>query len=234
MYVFKDDALFRGCSESLKHLDMRIDIPAINMLTEYGVVEKLRNLRSINIKFGYSSHGYGDKSTRPLQFAFELVSQSTRSLVLRDFLDDYSIAETIAQYPNMQSLVHLNLSSVKLKLTEVIEVIKILPNLEYFRYTCNGLGSVPGRLQSKNIPRHVLKKYYPLSLRLKYCDINTFANKPTKSLAITAMLLALLCPRFTFAKVPDEVLAAYNSTIENSICDEPYLEFSDRLQCLLR
>ncbi|KAJ2748262.1 hypothetical protein H4S06_005009, partial [Coemansia sp. BCRC 34490] len=181
--------------------------------------EKLRNLRSINIKFGYISHGYGDRSTRPLQFAFGLVSQSTRSLVLCDFEDDYAIAEDNAQYPNIQNLVHLNLSSVKLQLSEALEMIKILPNLEFFRYTCNGLGPAPGRVQSKNIPRYVLKKYYPLSLRLKYCDIDISTNKPTKSLAATAMLFAILCPRFTFAKVPDKILDVYNSTIKEAISD---------------
>ncbi|KAJ1727638.1 hypothetical protein LPJ72_005842, partial [Coemansia sp. Benny D160-2] len=96
-------------------------------------------------------------------------------------------------------------------------MIHMLPNLEFFGYACAGLGSSSGYVQPKNMPKYVLKKYYPLSLRLKYCDINTSTNTPTRSLAITAMLLAIACPRFTFAKVPDKVLAVYNSTIESAI-----------------
>ncbi|KAJ2655292.1 hypothetical protein IWW48_005603 [Coemansia sp. RSA 1200] len=165
IYIFNDDALFRGCGETLKHLDM----------------------------------------------------QSTRSLVLWDFVDDYSIAETIAQYPNVQNLIHLNLGNVKLQFTETAEMIQVLPNIEYFSYTCNRLGSTFRRVDHNEKPRLVLKQYYPLSLRLKYCNINTTDYTSPISLAITTLLLAIACPKLTFAKVPGKILDAYNNMIENDI-----------------
>ncbi|KAJ2523568.1 hypothetical protein GGI11_001421 [Coemansia sp. RSA 2049] len=213
---------------------MKISSDAAKMLVESGVVERLGNLRSINLGVGYQPLIVRDGMRYTLELAFGLVSQSTRSLVLNELGGDYSITETIAQYPNVQNLVHLNLEKVKLQLTEVMEMMQMLPNLEYFGYACNGLGSALGRVLYKEMPALLLKQYYPLSSRLKYCEINASKRTPTRSLAVTAMLLAILCPRFTYAKVSNKLLAAYNSTIENAITDEPYLEYSDRLQCLLR
>ncbi|KAJ2761733.1 hypothetical protein H4S06_001048 [Coemansia sp. BCRC 34490] len=233
-YIFDDDALFRGCGKTLKHLNMQISPNAAKMLVESGVVERLGNLRSINLGVGYQPLIVRDGMRYPLELAFGLVSQSTRSLVLNELAGDCSIAETIAQYPNVQNLVHLNLEKIKLQLTEVMEMMQMLPNLEYFGYACNGLGSALGRVLYKEMPALLLNQYYPLSLRLKYCEINASKRTPTRSLAVTAMLLAILCPRFTYAKVSNNLLAAYNKTIENAITDEPYLEYSDRLQCLLR
>ncbi|KAJ2608844.1 hypothetical protein EV177_004763 [Coemansia sp. RSA 1804] len=225
MYIFDDDALFRGCGKTLKHLDMQVSFDAAKMLTEHGVVKRLQTLRTINLAIGNLSLS-PDRNGKScyLRFALGLVSKSTRSLVIRDFVDDYSIAETILQYPNVQNLVHLNLDSVKLQFTETAEMIQMLPNLEYFSYVCNGLGSAFRSVNYNKKPKLVLEKYYPLSLHLKYCKINTTDYTSPRSLAITALLLAIACPKLTFAKVPGKILDAYNNMIENAIGGEPYLK----------
>ncbi|KAJ2752869.1 hypothetical protein H4S06_003848, partial [Coemansia sp. BCRC 34490] len=231
MYIFDDDALFRGCGKTLKHLDMQVSFDAAKMLTEHGVVKKLQTLRTINLAIGNLSLSPDrDGKSCYLRFALGLVSKSTRLLVIWDFVDNYSIAETIAQYPNVQNLVHLNLSNVKLQFTETAEMIQMLPNLEYFSYACNGLGSAFRSVDYNEKPKLVLEKYYPLSLRLRYCKINTIDYTSPRSLAITALLLAIACPKLTFAKVPGKILDAYNNMIENAIGGEPYLEYSDRLE----
>ncbi|KAJ2613139.1 hypothetical protein EV177_002654 [Coemansia sp. RSA 1804] len=72
------------------------------------------NLRSINLTVGPQPLIIEDGKRYTLEFAFSLVSQSTQSLVLSEFPYDYSIIQTIAQYPGVQNLVHLNFDSVKL------------------------------------------------------------------------------------------------------------------------
>ncbi|KAJ2213698.1 hypothetical protein IW140_003690 [Coemansia sp. RSA 1813] len=203
------------------------------MLLEHGVPERLQNLRNICITSGYQSLPSHDGESYFLRFAFGVVSPSTRSFSLLKFRGSYSIVETIASYPAMQNILYLDISDVKLQLTEVIELIQILPNLEYLCYSCGGLGSSLGRVLYKEMPHILHAKYYPLSMRLKCCGINTFKRTPTRSIAVTAMVLAILCPRLTFAKVPSYLITTYNSAIENAIRDEPYLEHSDRLESLL-
>ncbi|KAJ2654323.1 hypothetical protein IWW48_006179, partial [Coemansia sp. RSA 1200] len=220
--------------ENFKHLDMQVSFDVAKMLVESGVVEKLRNLRSINLTVGFQHLIVQDGERCTLEFAFGLVSQPTRLLVLWDFVDNYSITETISQYPNVQNLVHFNLGNIRLQFTETAEMLQMLPNIEYFGYACNGLGSTFRSVDHNEKPRLVLKKYYPLSLRLKYCEMHSSKRTPTRSLAFTALLLAILCPQFMFAKVSGKILDAYNSMIENAIVYEPYLEYSDRLECLLR
>ncbi|KAJ2525112.1 hypothetical protein GGI11_000288 [Coemansia sp. RSA 2049] len=93
---------------------MKLSFDVAKMLVESGVAEKLSNLRSINLTVGPQPLIIEDGKRYTLEFAFSLVSQSTQSHVLSEFPYDYSIIQTIAQYPGVQNLVHLNFDSVKL------------------------------------------------------------------------------------------------------------------------
>ncbi|KAJ2554568.1 hypothetical protein EV175_002542 [Coemansia sp. RSA 1933] len=232
-YIFADDTLFRGCGETLKHLELELSFEAAKMLVDHGVPAKMHSLRCITLANGYQPTYMEDGPSYFMQFALGLVSASARSLSLFSFRGTYEIAENIATCAAAQSLLYLNIPDVKLQLTEVIELINAMPNLEYLFYSCGGLKSSLGRVLYKEMPGLLRDQYYPLSMRFKFCGIDAHKRTPTRSLAVTAMLLAILCPRFSFANVPYNLSDAYNSTIRDAIMSEPYQEYADRLMCLL-
>ncbi|KAI9502029.1 hypothetical protein BX070DRAFT_236296 [Coemansia spiralis] len=233
-HAFRDDTLFRGNSNTLEHLNLRIDSYFVKVMQDYNVFanykyQKLRSIVSLN---GSNPNCEQLDDDTFLRFNLGFLSPATRALSVETFEKSLPVIDIMSAYPYLDNLRILDIRHTTFELLDICDLIKLLPNL-------TDLGCKHGEISadSKGNEHSTLLErlsliYYPLSQRLKCWVVPATFNFEIKSVAITAIILTILCPSFTFAAVWSPSLNSYHRKLSSLIASEPYSKYSDRLQCL--
>ncbi|KAI9502705.1 hypothetical protein BX070DRAFT_226652 [Coemansia spiralis] len=233
-YAFADDTLFRGNSDTLEYLHIAVDFDFIKLLRDYNVFgdgkyQKLRCVVSEKLHRAYYRQLDSDEFFR---FAFGLLSPATHTISLKDYGNFQPSINTISTCPYLDNLQALDIKYTVLGLSEMRNLIRLLPNL-------TDLCCTPGEdtadfrdNEQAYLPDCFSSTRHPLSRRLKCWVLPDPSSFRVELVAVVAATLTILCPSFTFAAVAISKRKAYHQALCKLMSSELYAQYSDRLLCL--
>ncbi|KAJ1666651.1 hypothetical protein EV178_002082 [Coemansia sp. RSA 1646] len=232
-YTFADDTLFRGNSDALEYLNVVFDTNLIDILERYSVFSggKYSKLRHITASKSYSIHTAQMSFESFARFAISLISPATRSFKMIDHSPCQPLFDTISTNAFAENIQILNLGATKLVLLDMLDLIKLLPNITDFTCLPGGIGSDLGKKRGKSM-LDLHADYYPLSHRLK-CWVIPYTNSiPVRSIALASISLAILCTNFTFTALPHSKRKVYHSELTKALAIEEYSKYAEKIQLL--
>ncbi|KAI9503075.1 hypothetical protein BX070DRAFT_224686 [Coemansia spiralis] len=236
IYPFVDDTLFRKNSNTLTHLTMEANKEFIQIAQQHNIFHKashpaLRHITSIRHR-DYYTREYVE-SQLYLQFTLGLVSTTTQTLELNRQGDIPIFLSAIPEYPRMENIQVLRIFRVNLTLSEIINLVKLLPMLAYLESGFKGLGEEIEKIDYDDLPEHLYSLYYPLSVHFKRLCASVHIEH-YKHFAVSAILLAIICPRFIFIPTDEIELAEYFEQLDFIISTKPFSNYAEQVQHLFK
>ncbi|KAJ2111696.1 hypothetical protein IW146_005170 [Coemansia sp. RSA 922] len=204
IYPFDDDILFRGSAATLESLQVELSGAVVEVIKRYSVFTrdshpKLQCVDYWISKFELLPRHFTDWAT-VAQF---LLSMASRATVIQIRGDPINIAYSpsfslLCNYTHIQ---RLYLQYVVPSFWDVIALIKSLPPLSDLQTCTPRLAPLPVGVTDEKLLEHVLSNYYPVGLRFRCWHIAFYEEYNFKEVARCVLLLALVCPNFTYAAV---------------------------------
>ncbi|KAJ2677082.1 hypothetical protein GGI25_003302 [Coemansia spiralis] len=233
-YAFADDTLFRGNSGTLEYLHIAVDFEFIKLLQDYSVFgsDKYQKLRCVISEKSYGINRRRLDNDEFFRFTFGLLSPATHTISLKDYGNLQPSINIISTCPYLDNLQVLDMKYTILGLSDMCDLIRLLPNLTDLCCTPGEVAVDFSGNEQADLSSYFSSIYYPLSKRLKCWVLPDPGSIHVELTAVTAIILTILCPSFTFAAVAIGKRKAYHEALCNLISSEPYSKYSDQLQCL--
>ncbi|KAJ2693793.1 hypothetical protein H4218_005887 [Coemansia sp. IMI 209128] len=217
VYPFEDDLIYRGNGGSLKALHIPFGAVSRNILGSFDVFKR-------------------SGVTRMNVIDLACVTDADDMLVagLVNDTSDMQLLKAIKTAPHSAVLEHLTFHNLPLDTDNIIEVISALPSLvglycKLKRYFTNAK-ALPVNKQ----PSVLHEKHYPLSSNFRELVIITDEDDAsTKQIAVVAMQLAVLCPKFTFVDMSPDMRKVFRREIAWAMVKQPFKPYADSLRCLV-
>ncbi|KAJ2000918.1 hypothetical protein GGI04_003955 [Coemansia thaxteri] len=236
LHPFADDVLFRGNSDTLTYLSMIPDSVSINVLNRHNVFDAGRYSK---LKFVVMN-----------EIINEAVNTAVPAAILSNFLckmagpvqvlqmEMCADIKTLFAHPSLgekgfQTLQILQARSSSLSLFDVLDLLKRLPALDSLYCGLAGLGSELDGIAPENLPEHVVSNYSNVGKNLKGWRVSFDRGTNHNTIAVYAMLLALVCPKFTKVDTPLMAMSDYCASISEALRSGTYLKYAPRLSRLL-
>ncbi|KAJ1801745.1 hypothetical protein LPJ59_000036 [Coemansia sp. RSA 2399] len=229
-YAFQDNTPFRG-NKTLEYLDFGID-PEFVMLIRNGVLfPKLDYPKLHSVTTDAASRGVPEPVAAYLlvKFIANFVSSETRvyrSTLPNSFTD---ITGIISTFSYARNITVLGLEASMLSLLQIIEVIRLLPNMTDLSGYFQGLDPQLDERRGIDVIYNLCKRYYPLSKRFKRWRVDRGEGVPIRYFATSAMAIAILCPNFIRLSTPHESAMELADGVEAAIEGGGYANYVKRL-----
>ncbi|KAJ2399298.1 hypothetical protein GGI23_002738 [Coemansia sp. RSA 2559] len=230
-YAFEDNTPLRGNNETLEYLNLGVD-PEFAILIRNGILfPKLDypKLHSVTTDATYRGANEPVPAYLLVKFIANFVSSETllyRSTLPNSFTDIVGIISTFSYARNITVLA---LEGSMLSLLQVIEVIRLLPNMTDLSGYFEGLDPQLQGRRSIDIICNLCKRYYPLSKRFKRWRVDRGVDIPIRSFATSAMAIAILCPKFIRLSTPHESAMELARGVKAAIEGGGYKHYVERL-----
>ncbi|KAJ1664661.1 hypothetical protein EV178_003905 [Coemansia sp. RSA 1646] len=232
-YTFADDTLFRGNSDTLEYLSITFDTNLMEIVKRYNVFSggkysKLSHIAArktsrINIEqMGFESFA---------SFATSLISPETRSFKISDYNPQHPLTDAITTNRVAENIRILNLGEAKLVLLDMLDLIKLLPNVTDFACLPGGIGLELSKKRGKLI-QYLYADYYPLSHCLRCWTLPHTNNITARSIALMSIALAILCTKFTFTDLPHYENKVYNYELSMILATKGYKKYTAKIKPL--
>ncbi|KAI9504419.1 hypothetical protein BX070DRAFT_251259 [Coemansia spiralis] len=235
-YPFVDDTLFRGNSSTLTYISMYISEEFIQIAQRYNVFYKGSHPR---LQYIISMRHLDDSIYRYmdcqlyLQFTLDLVSPTAQALEL-DTLDSVQmLLRAIPEYPNMTNIQVLKMIQIKLTLSDIISLLKLLPILTYLGSCFGELGTEIDEIDYNSLPERLYSLHYPLHNYFN-CWHVLFPVRNSKHFATAAILLAIICPKFIFIPMYNDSRNKYSGEMRDVLSTKPFSDYAEQVQYLFR
>ncbi|KAI9505851.1 hypothetical protein BX070DRAFT_220884 [Coemansia spiralis] len=234
LYLFADDAPFRGNSGSLKYLELGCDDEFLRIAQKYEIFQhgQYQNLQCISLNFIRTDGRTNEDNELLLQFGLGLASPATQTFEFTN-VSGNAIFKNLPEYPYMANLQILKMNFVKITLSNIITLLKLFPNLIEITCDIDGLGAELDAINYGNLPAELYSRNYPLNRFFKRLTICKFTY-PYSVYAISAILLAIICPRFTLLTIKGHYLDKYYEELASTISTSPFSDYADRVKHLLK
>ncbi|KAJ2022643.1 hypothetical protein IWW57_004445, partial [Coemansia sp. S610] len=203
VYPFEDDLIYRGNGGSLKALRVPFDIVSRNILGSYNVFKRSgvtrMNVIELEAVTDVDNMLVAGQRSAIIRQQIDCMLEITKRLRLINDTPDMHLYRAIKTAPHTAALEHLTFYELAFDTDNIIEIISVLPSLvglycKLKRYFTNAK-ALPVNKQ----PSVLHEKHYPLSSNFRELVIITDEDDAsTKQIAVVAMQLAVLCPKFTF------------------------------------
>ncbi|KAJ2562345.1 hypothetical protein IW140_006439 [Coemansia sp. RSA 1813] len=188
-YIFDDDVLFRGNSNTLEYLDIEFGTDLLDAWQKHKVFASgnYSQLCSIKLRKDYSNFHTRSDNALFVKSAVGLISPSTQFFSLSEPCTYEEISDAICTRPCWENIQDLRLQEARLHLLDMLSLIKQLPNLT--RLLCDfkddGLGLEDDVEHSRGLVDDLYFNHYPLSYRFKHWMTQYAGNAPEKVVALT-------------------------------------------------
>ncbi|KAJ1801713.1 hypothetical protein LPJ59_000004 [Coemansia sp. RSA 2399] len=232
-YTFADDTVFRGNSATLEYLNITLDTNLVNVLDKYKVFSsgKYSKLRHISVANSSSIQVELMGFASFVSYAISLISPATKSFKLVDYNPRQPLTDLIPTSIFAENIQVLDLSATKLVLLDMLDLIKLLPNMTDFTCIPGGIGSEMGKKRGSPL-QGLEAEYYPLSHRLRCWVVSHTNSIPLRSIALSSLALAILCSNFTFAALPHEKRKLYNFELHKITTGGGYDKYTEKIKRL--
>ncbi|KAI9505374.1 hypothetical protein BX070DRAFT_219947 [Coemansia spiralis] len=235
-YPFIDDTPFRGNNSTLAYLSMEANEAFIRIAQKYkifyeGSHPRLRNIVS-TLYYDKATWEYLDMK-QYLQFTFGRISPVTQTLKLDTYDHGPMLLQTIPQYPHMTNIQALKIPQVCLMLSDIIDLLKLLPILTFLKCGFRGLGANVTKIDYNSLPEQLYSLHYPLSNYFS-CFYMPSHGYQYKDFVLSTIILAIICPRFTFAQLNKDYSVRYYTDLKNILAAKPFSDYAGRVQHLFK
>ncbi|KAJ1665275.1 hypothetical protein IW140_000629 [Coemansia sp. RSA 1813] len=236
LYIFEDDALFRGNEDTLEYLDIQIDLDFVHALRRHEVFSNGRHSRLYYVAVGVLSNSNKVTLSRDvfMMFAVDLIAPNTKYLFLGGYYLFNDNIRVVSASPYFGNLQILNLANAQFTLHELLELVKLLPNMTKLRCAPRDIDTKLDTPQFSEFINKLYSEFYPLSHCFRYWIAPLDLHYQHDYLAPCALVFAILCPNFVLATTPPAFRNEYGRKIQDAIDCGLYVDHIDKIQRLLR
>ncbi|KAJ2558987.1 hypothetical protein EV175_000544 [Coemansia sp. RSA 1933] len=233
VYIFEDDALFRGNSDTLEYLDIEVDIDLVQTLHRLAVFApgKYSRLCYVAVTYCQPSPDKYLEIDEYVRFVIGLLSPTTTVLSLTRYFHNMVVADADSLcFGNIQTLTLTGFCGTQYVL---LDIVKLFPRMT--RLTC-AQGSLVADLRGRQIRSYddLHTEYYPLSSSFRHWEAVPGLVRDVKAIAHMALLFTILCPNFELTYVSSEFSKKFEQFMRRTIRSGRHKDHADRLQHLLR
>ncbi|KAJ2392476.1 hypothetical protein GGI23_005209 [Coemansia sp. RSA 2559] len=231
--IFNDYALFKSCSTTLIGLDLELDREIVDILQRSNPFWSGKDSQLSHISL---RPAYGDRPSMSaddfVRFVFGLCTPATRALSLIVDIPHSSIMRVAPECPYAKNLQILDIQECHLSMLQMLAVIEILPGLTDFSCGFAGIDMQLCQWDGLALPNYFRRRCYPLSLQLKCWHVYPVDPPPTGAIALVAITLATVCPKFTCVQLQGGDIAYMFSELSTGLDKGIYREHQETVKKL--
>ncbi|KAJ2564397.1 hypothetical protein IW140_005764 [Coemansia sp. RSA 1813] len=169
---------------------------------------------------------------RFIKFLMSLITPTTEFLAFSNHPLDMDSIGIISIGPYLGGIQVLNLENTRVKLPELIALIKLLSNM--IRLICQPATTIfePDSVQLSDHINELHAQNHPLNHRLKHWEVVLGFRYEAQHVASTALALAVLCTNFVLAFAPFKHRKEFERDIKTAIDSNLYNEHKSKIQRL--
>ncbi|KAJ2157508.1 hypothetical protein GGF46_004455 [Coemansia sp. RSA 552] len=238
IYPFEDDTVFRGNRDILESISITIDWSSFESLRSHGMLGKgaCPQLQCLAISQEKDAHLFDSMMLPPTMIGYWLQA-APKLTALSILVNDMEIKEGLLASLPMSlcsgSLQVLVVPYVRLSLPEMATLLVQLPLLTDLHCKPGGLGKDLDDAEPLNLVKTLLADFVkPLNKQFKFWRVVPESSCMPDVLAKMAMLLAVVCPQFTYAAVTPTKRAHYEDCLFQAMDNKPFSEYVDQIRPL--
>ncbi|KAJ2553293.1 hypothetical protein EV175_002992 [Coemansia sp. RSA 1933] len=217
--IFSNYLLFQASIKTLISLDIELDSESIALLQKDNVFSNGADSQLCHVKVRLNRNTQLHMGPDDfIKFVFGLCAPATKSLSIIATLPVASVMTIIPTYPDVNTLQILDLQESPLSLLETLTTIQSFPAMSDFSSYFAGVDLVLGTFPGLSLLEYLRRRCKILSQRFRCWHVYPDMRVPADAIAISAITLALVCPRFTCAHVQGgdigQIFRDLNSGIE--------------------
>ncbi|KAJ2523699.1 hypothetical protein GGI11_001328 [Coemansia sp. RSA 2049] len=196
-YVFEDDTIFRGNSNTLEYLNIGIDASLFEILKKHRVFGpgKYLNLQHVSLWKLHYNEGVAFAHGEFERFAVSIIGPVTKYFGITAENLSY-LTDFMRKSPYRESIQALDLISFMGTLDELFGIVGLLPNLTKLFSSPGTIECEPSTVEFRKFVDSYYKKGCFARHRLQRWDVGLQYLDDIKFIAPTALALAALCPSF--------------------------------------
>ncbi|KAJ1816472.1 hypothetical protein LPJ56_004288 [Coemansia sp. RSA 2599] len=238
-YPVADDAFFRGNHSSLHTLSLSMD-PALTERLFTNTLVPLHSLHKLRTLCLHAPSAQSQVETTKMQglvgqlllcMPFRLL----QTLELRGGFDYAALADKICGSEGLASIQTLVLDGPRCASPSMRDIIRIIKHLPCLADLHSGISQsgFNNYMDESLLPYFCIKTYSPMPRHFRCWTIVDCTRVPVQTICLTAMILAIICPQFTFAALPLSRMPKYSEVIRQSLCKEPFKTHESSISRLL-
>ncbi|KAJ2482228.1 hypothetical protein IWW56_001249 [Coemansia sp. RSA 2131] len=201
---------------------------------------ELTNLTYDWMNFGEESYALKDSDARlvdklelPADMLQNWLATAPMLQTLKVLVDEPGIRKSLmACLPTIscaKTLHMLVIPHISLQFDKLLELICQLPALTDLHCGYSGLENALDLLDNRELVNYTCSVNQS---RLKMWQVVNADAVAENTLALTAMLLAIALPNFTYAAIPPSMRACYEDNLREFMLQVPFVAYATRLECL--
>ncbi|KAJ2552954.1 hypothetical protein EV175_003117 [Coemansia sp. RSA 1933] len=213
-YIFDDDTLFRGNSDTLKKLDIELGKDLVQVLQRYSVFSNGRYSQLCHV----STQDAGINSTMRIsanehvRLGVSLIVPETKFFSFSGYR--LSDLEIISESPYLENIQVLRLTEAEVSLKSLFGLVKLLPNVTKLAFSPVIMDMIPTGDQFERVVFNLYNQYYPLSHHLRHWEyLGEFTEGGGISVLYNLLAIVTVCPSFVSAFIPSN----YKKGLERSV-----------------
>ncbi|KAJ2233695.1 hypothetical protein IWW45_003983 [Coemansia sp. RSA 485] len=233
VYPVTNDVCFRGNCHVIQTLSLFMD-PELTgrFLTERLIpFQWLSNLRHLCLHTPTTQSQMETAKTHNLIYQLLLIlPRELHTLELRGNFDYPAVSNRICntqQDPlaNIQTVVMRGPGCTSPTMRDIIRIIKHLPSLTTLHSGISQIG-FSNYMDESMLPNYCIKTYTPMPRYFKCWTVVDCTKVPVQSICLTAVILAIICPEFTFAALPLSRMPKYSETVRMMMDKEAFRDYA--------
>ncbi|KAJ2063646.1 hypothetical protein GGI17_001582 [Coemansia sp. S146] len=234
-YPFSDDVCFRGNAVNLRFVTIPYDVLAQSIIDRSEVFTNVRQTRlrrfTVCEASKDESNKVEDRDIGAINTQIGLIAVSSSCLVYRPSHTRNGIIRSFLNQPGLDSLQQLELSRRTLILEDVVELVRVLPGLLHLNCQLSKISTSRNSTTIANEVDQIHARLYPLNTHFRNWATGCGTAVSARHLARSVMLIAVLCPNFSMARVNQDTRVAFGREVAWAALRTP---FNNYATCLLR
>ncbi|KAJ2255728.1 hypothetical protein GGI13_001478 [Coemansia sp. RSA 455] len=233
-YQLGDDVMFRGNSDTLEKLELRLDAEDVDILNGSPVFNsEFKSLRKVFIGDSYNR---GNLTQAPMPTMNKLICNlvaNARKLALScetpvsGLID---LTRSSCRFKNIQELV---MSDNKSSICDILRLLKALPVLSKLECNIDDLDSGFKLLTDDELPDYVASNFGNAGKHLHTWLLPHIRGERSINIADYVMLLAIACPRLKSVETLCIDSHSYHTRVTEASRSGPFSKYASRLNQLL-
>ncbi|KAJ2740877.1 hypothetical protein GGI20_005562 [Coemansia sp. BCRC 34301] len=230
-----DDTPFRGNAATLEYLDMDLSPLAVSAIKRHNVFLPSSHPKLRCVKLGQRlTRVQNTFRTNAEYLRFVLsIGPNASVRVMQNMLQSPFLPTMVPVLSDHSSIQMLELLYTPLDLWKVIGLVSALPLLSDLQSTAPTVGLPPPGIYVDELPCYVRETYAPVGAQFRRWRFDADSDADFKTAAKCVLLLAMACPSFDYATVPDNCHELFMANMKELIALDGFKQRAPRLQRLL-
>ncbi|KAJ2255447.1 hypothetical protein GGI13_001613 [Coemansia sp. RSA 455] len=236
LYPFGDDVLFRGNSATLQFMEVTPDPVFLTTLSDYKVFDEGKYKKLRHLCLTEMINEYIDTTApAPLMTTFlNNLAGSVQTMDLEITVEAKDlIAMVAADRQRFRDLQILKAHSTHMSLFDILCLLKGLPSLVRLDCGVADMGSELDHVAPEDLPDYVVSNYSDIGKHFQSWRADFGRGSNYSRVTVYAMLLGMVCPKFTRVESPYTNVSSYCEDISKALRSSAFHKYALRLGKLL-